>query len=318
MNTYFAQLVQQIDPQNLAAMATRMGVTSQLYAVPSLVLGTSDVSVLDMASGYSTLMDEGVHITPYIVSRVTDASGQVLYQAPTTGHRVLSKDIVDQEQLGAQPGHRPRHRHGRRLRPDRGRQDGHHRGVPATRWFTRLHLQADGVGVDRATPKRRDLDGRATARAPSAAASRPGSGSKFMTAATQGLQSCPYDRPADAGGYVSGGSGGQGATSSDTVAHSTSSTSSTTSTTTPSGPTTVAPTTSTTAAPTTTVTTTAAHHHRQAAVTLALRSAEPPVGRFAIRVSLAERLRSAPPHGPPVGEPPCGPRDQVCSSSSWG
>ena len=64
-------------------MARRMGVNSHLDAYPSLVLGTSDVSVLDMASGYSTLMDDGVHVDPYIVSRVTDASGQVLYQAPT-------------------------------------------------------------------------------------------------------------------------------------------------------------------------------------------------------------------------------------------
>jgi membrane peptidoglycan carboxypeptidase len=96
VNTYFAQLVEDINPENLATTATRMGVDSELQPNASLVLGTSPVSPVDMASGYSTLMDNGEHVKPSVVTRVTDASGRVLYEAPTTRDRVVSQDITDQ------------------------------------------------------------------------------------------------------------------------------------------------------------------------------------------------------------------------------
>jgi len=96
VNTYFAQLVEDINPQNLVSTANRMGVDSPLDPNASLVLGTSPVSPLDMASGYSTLMDSGEHVTPTIVTRVTDAAGRVLYEAPTKRTRVVPQDITDQ------------------------------------------------------------------------------------------------------------------------------------------------------------------------------------------------------------------------------
>jgi len=88
--------VEDINPQNLVSTANRMGVDSPLAPNASLVLGTSPVSPLDMASGYSTLMDNGEHVTPTIVTRVTDAAGRVLYEAPTKRTRVVSQEITDQ------------------------------------------------------------------------------------------------------------------------------------------------------------------------------------------------------------------------------
>ena len=76
--------------------------------MPSLVLGTGEVSLLDMASGYSTFTANGEHVDPLDRHpRSTDASGRVLYEAPTKRERVDPQDVTDQRELGAQPG-RPR------------------------------------------------------------------------------------------------------------------------------------------------------------------------------------------------------------------
>jgi penicillin-binding protein 1A len=94
-NTAYAQIMEDTGVQDAADMAKRLGVTAPLDAVPSLVLGTSDVSVLDMASAYSTFADEGDHIGPFVVTKVTNADGEVLYRAPTDRTPVLDKNVAD-------------------------------------------------------------------------------------------------------------------------------------------------------------------------------------------------------------------------------
>ena len=61
--------------------AARMGVASRLRAVPSAVLGTNEVTPLEMASAYATLAARGRRAAPFGVSRITAADGRVLYQA---------------------------------------------------------------------------------------------------------------------------------------------------------------------------------------------------------------------------------------------
>ena len=93
-NTAYAQMIMEVGPQNVATMARQMGITSSLSAVPALTLGTSEVSVFDMASAYSTLADGGEHITPTVVMKVTDAKGNVLYENRTVRKRVLSSSTT--------------------------------------------------------------------------------------------------------------------------------------------------------------------------------------------------------------------------------
>jgi membrane peptidoglycan carboxypeptidase len=95
-NTAYAQLQLDVGVDNTVALARRMGITGELPEVPSLVLGTASVSVLDMASAYTTFMNEGEHVPPYPVTRVTDASGTVLYESPTERDRVLPPEVADQ------------------------------------------------------------------------------------------------------------------------------------------------------------------------------------------------------------------------------
>ena len=91
VNTVYAQLVMDIGPQPVVALAAKMGVHSPLAAVPSAALGSNGVTVLDMASAYDSLAGDGMHTEPVFVTKVTTADGTVLYQAPVQRTRVLSE-----------------------------------------------------------------------------------------------------------------------------------------------------------------------------------------------------------------------------------
>jgi penicillin-binding protein 1A len=93
-NTAYAQLIEDVGVKNVTTLAHQMGITADLPEVPSVVLGTGDVSVLDMASVYSTFMDSGEHFQPVIISKVTDAKGNVLYQPTLTPTKVLDPQVA--------------------------------------------------------------------------------------------------------------------------------------------------------------------------------------------------------------------------------
>ncbi len=95
-NTAYAQLMLEVGPENVVAMAKRLGITSPLDPFPATVLGTEEVSVLDMASAYSTFADNGVHVEPYVVTRVTDALGVVLWENEITRDEVLDPEQAKQ------------------------------------------------------------------------------------------------------------------------------------------------------------------------------------------------------------------------------
>ena len=96
VNTVYAQLEQRIGVQNLISMAHSMGITSPLEPDPSLVLGTADVSVLEMAGAYSTLANDGVAVSPHVIETVTTADGHVLWNDQPTRSRVLTPTDVTQ------------------------------------------------------------------------------------------------------------------------------------------------------------------------------------------------------------------------------
>jgi len=96
-NTVYAALAKEIGPAKVAEMGKRLGITAPLAANYSLVLGTTEVSVLDMATVYSTFANRGVLRTPYIVKRIEDASGRVLFdgEAGRAGQQVIPREVAD-------------------------------------------------------------------------------------------------------------------------------------------------------------------------------------------------------------------------------
>ncbi len=81
VNAVYAQLSLATGPENIVDMGRRMGITeSALSPVLSIVLGSSAVSPLEMASAYSNFATNGAHADDYIVSRIVDHNGDVIYE----------------------------------------------------------------------------------------------------------------------------------------------------------------------------------------------------------------------------------------------
>ncbi|MFM9900267.1 MAG: penicillin-binding protein 1A [Polaromonas sp.] len=78
-NTITAQVMMQVGPAKVAALARAMGVRqSTLDEVPSLALGTSPVTLKEMVNAYATLANDGRYNTPVLMTRVDDRNGKTL------------------------------------------------------------------------------------------------------------------------------------------------------------------------------------------------------------------------------------------------
>jgi len=67
-------------PDSVVDFAHKMGIESELPPFPSIVLGTGDVSPVEMASAYAVFADGGVHAKPFAIVKIEDKNGNVLYR----------------------------------------------------------------------------------------------------------------------------------------------------------------------------------------------------------------------------------------------
>ncbi|MCK9541902.1 MAG: PBP1A family penicillin-binding protein [Novosphingobium sp.] len=79
-NTVAAQLGNEVGFGTVASMARRFGITTPITTVPSMVLGTSDVRLIDMTRAFAAVSAKGTSIEPYGIVKVTTADGDVLYR----------------------------------------------------------------------------------------------------------------------------------------------------------------------------------------------------------------------------------------------
>ncbi|WP_238482467.1 penicillin-binding protein 1A [Noviherbaspirillum aridicola] len=94
-NTITAQVMQEAGPHAVAAFARKLGVRdSVLDPVPALALGTSPVSLLEMASAYGTIASGGVYRAPLLVTHITGSDGQELARFASEGERVVSAEVA--------------------------------------------------------------------------------------------------------------------------------------------------------------------------------------------------------------------------------
>ena len=78
VNTITAQLVDKLDPQNVVDFARKLGITTPLDPVPSICLGTSDVSLFEITASYSAFVNLGVYTRPFFITRIEDKFGNVI------------------------------------------------------------------------------------------------------------------------------------------------------------------------------------------------------------------------------------------------
>ena len=80
INTVFAQMASELGGEKLASTANRIGIDSEIDPVISLTLGAGAVTPIEIASAYSSFATNGVLAPPYLIERIEDANGEVLYQ----------------------------------------------------------------------------------------------------------------------------------------------------------------------------------------------------------------------------------------------
>ncbi len=93
-NTVAAQLGNEVGFGTVAAMARRFGITTPIATNPAMVLGSSEVRVIDMARAFAGVSAGGRSIEPYGITRVVSASGQELYRHEASQPRMLVADYV--------------------------------------------------------------------------------------------------------------------------------------------------------------------------------------------------------------------------------
>src|SRR5215212_7327593 len=89
INTISAKIGSQLGFSTIADMARRFGITTPISTFPSMVLGTSDVRLIDMTRAFASVANKGVAVAPYAIRKVVTADGQQLYQHDTNEERVL-------------------------------------------------------------------------------------------------------------------------------------------------------------------------------------------------------------------------------------
>ncbi|MCM4155062.1 transglycosylase domain-containing protein [Gramella sp. AN32] len=95
VNSITARLIDKTGPGPVIDLIGKLGIdTENIPAVPSIALGTPDISLFEMVSAYSTFANQGVYIKPVIVNRIEDKNGTVLYQNVPETRDVLSKEAA--------------------------------------------------------------------------------------------------------------------------------------------------------------------------------------------------------------------------------
>jgi penicillin-binding protein 1A len=89
INTISAKIGDGLGFGTIADMARRFGISGQISTFPSMVLGTSDVRLIDMTRAFAAVQNRGVSVMPYAIRKVVTADGRLLYQHQSNEERVL-------------------------------------------------------------------------------------------------------------------------------------------------------------------------------------------------------------------------------------
>ncbi|SFN45877.1 penicillin-binding protein 1A [Bizionia echini] len=94
VNTITARLMDKVGPQPVIDLVQKLGVESNIPAVPSIALGTADLSVYEMVAAYATFANQGVYTKPVMVTHIEDKNGTVLYQFTPESRDVISAETA--------------------------------------------------------------------------------------------------------------------------------------------------------------------------------------------------------------------------------
>jgi penicillin-binding protein 1A len=90
-NRAAAHLLQQVGVRRTIDLVSRFGINSPMPAVPSLALGTGEVSLFELTSAYGVFANRGVWRMPTTIRMIVDRYGREIYRAPNTERPVISE-----------------------------------------------------------------------------------------------------------------------------------------------------------------------------------------------------------------------------------
>jgi penicillin-binding protein 1A len=94
INSIAAKLTQELTPAAVADFAHKCGIKSPLKPIPSIGLGSNDVSLFEMVNAYCTFPNSGFYIEPMIVSRIEDAKGNLIIQFQPKVQKVMTEEAA--------------------------------------------------------------------------------------------------------------------------------------------------------------------------------------------------------------------------------
>ncbi len=89
INTVSAKIGEALGFGTIADMARRFGISGRISTFPSMVLGASDVRLIDMTRAFAAVQNRGISVMPYAIRKVVTADGRLLYQHQSSEERVL-------------------------------------------------------------------------------------------------------------------------------------------------------------------------------------------------------------------------------------
>jgi len=94
INAITARIMNMVTPKNVVRLARNLGITSPIPEVPSIALGSVDLSLYEMVGAYSTFANKGMYIKPMMVLKIEDKNGTILEQFKPKTREVLNKEAA--------------------------------------------------------------------------------------------------------------------------------------------------------------------------------------------------------------------------------
>ena len=94
INSITANLMDKVGPVPVVKLVKKLGVTAEIPELPSIALGSADISLLEMVGAYGVFANDGIYVKPIIVTRIEDRNGRVLFEYTPETHDVVSEDVA--------------------------------------------------------------------------------------------------------------------------------------------------------------------------------------------------------------------------------
>ena len=94
VNTISARIMDMVGPRPVVDLVKKTGITSFVPNVPSIALGTPDISLFELVGAYGTFANQGIFIKPIIITRIEDKNGMALFEVVPETRDVISEEAA--------------------------------------------------------------------------------------------------------------------------------------------------------------------------------------------------------------------------------